>query len=316
MSSIAVTGVSGLLGSSLVFEMIKQGLNPLGLSHKKHLFHGVDFDIFCVDYANQEAIYELFRDAKIQTIIHCAAITNLNKCERDPDLAQRINVEITRNLVIAAARLDIHIIYISTDSVYKGDRGPWLESNAIFPANVYAKTKQRGEAIISEYAKGLVLRTNFFGKSLFSQGSLASWALSQLSTNTPFNGFSDVVFSPLYVNDLAKIILAIIKMRLTGIYNLGAQDSMTKYEFCCTLADFYLFNKNLITSISIDEFPSSVARPKNTALDSGKFQKDTNITLPSIQEGIEMMYSYDKDQYLEKLTSLFGIKGNEVLYAN
>jgi dTDP-4-dehydrorhamnose reductase len=148
-------------------------------------------------------------------ILHAAAITSNREVEADPETARQVNVDGTANLVNACEGTRIRFVYLSTDYVYKGDRGNYSETDPVEPFNAYAETKLAGEEIVRRVPNHLIIRASF-GASEFAYP----------------DAFSDKWSSKEYVDELAPGILKATRSPLTGILNMGGERrSMYEYAF-------------------------------------------------------------------------------------
>src|SRR5262249_12593143 len=160
---ILVTGAGGLLGANLVAELVRRGLNVTGTSARWLPRFGGAGLVFC-DLTSSEACRSLIENCRPATIIHCAALTNVDACEADPEGAWRLNVETSKYLAMLAVEQRAQFVHISTDSVFDGERGCYAEEDAAGPLNTYARTKLQGEIAVQKASPGsLVLRTNIYG---------------------------------------------------------------------------------------------------------------------------------------------------------
>ena len=199
-----------------------------------------------------------------------------------------INVEATRRLASQTTRSGWRFVYISTDSVFDGARGDYSEDDVPAPVNVYARSKLAGEqAALAEAPDALIIRTNFYGQNRGAKLSLAEWLLDRLSAGTPIDGFDDVIFSPLFVNDLASFILKLTLAGQTGLFHLGASDHCSKYDFAMKIACAFQRDTSLVTHSSIQSLGLAAKRPLNTSLDTRKASRALGCRLPAVDEGIQ-----------------------------
>ena len=113
-------------------------------------------------------------------IIHAAAFTNVDSCEKQKIKAKRINYQLTKNIANFCKKYSIKLIYISTDHLFSGEKKFSKENDKTDPINQYAITKRNGEKEILKSKKNLILRTNFFGKSLNNKTSFSDFVISNL----------------------------------------------------------------------------------------------------------------------------------------
>lgn len=283
-----VTGASGMLGNNLAYYF-REKYEVIGLynSHAVNIY-GVQTqraDIFFMDYFNK-----IVTDLNPDVLIHCVALTDVDRCEFDQQLADDLNVEATRTVVDNIKDRGTKLIYISSDSVYDGGRGNFTEEDQVSPQNYYGASKYKGELETLKIKNSLVFRTNFFGWNIQDKHSLGEWILHELSNGKPIQGFSDVFFSSIYTFDFAEIMDIAIDLDLTGVFNCGSSTSISKYEFAMRIAERFNLDKSLVKSISIDDFALKARRGKNLTLSVEKLTRATNHTPPSINESIEAFY--------------------------
>ncbi len=219
------------------------------------------------DVSDPSFMRRIMIDLRPAAVVHCAALTDVNACESRRDEAWQLHVDSTQIL----AEYNLKLVYISTDSVFDGRRGNYLEGDETNPLNHYAATKLAGEkAAAGDQAEAVILRTNIYGShSARHPGkSLAEWALGALEKQEEIRGFHDVYFNPLYTGQVAELVHeAVIGKRFpAGTYHAGSTQSISKYEFLCVLARCFGYDDTLIQSVSIDEMGFDAERPKNTVL--------------------------------------------------
>ncbi len=283
-----ITGVSGLLGNNLAYYF-RGKYKVLGL----YLTHPVSMEGIQTqkaDILSESSLREIVQDFDPGIIVHCASLANIDFCEGNRDLADRVNVSGTRSMVEAMKDDGTKLVYISSDSVYDGGKGNFLEADPVNPQNHYGLSKYRGELEALRESNSLILRTNLFGWNVQNKHSIAEWILSELTEGREVKGFSDVFFSSIYTFDLARVLDQAIELNLTGLFNCGSSTSLSKYEFAIRIAECFSLNKDLIKPISIDHHDFKAKRGKNLTLNIDKLENALGENLPSIQESIEAFY--------------------------
>lgn len=140
---IAVTGASGLLGACVLRSAIERGLDAAGLCNQ-HVLRDPALKICALDLTDHASTRKLLLDLRPDTIVHCAAATNVDWCEDHPAETDAINVRAVAVLAETAAAMNARLIYISTDSVFDGTKGGYAEADEPAPRNVYARSKLAG----------------------------------------------------------------------------------------------------------------------------------------------------------------------------
>jgi dTDP-4-dehydrorhamnose reductase len=239
---------------------------------------------YILDITDEKQVVDCFHDVKPSIVINCAANTNIDFLERNTPTAYSINGEGIRNLAVTCKRSDVRLVHISTDGIFDGISGNYTEEDKPNPINVYAKSKVIGEEnIMKNCLNHVIVRTNFYGnhpqgKSLFNN------ILSKLKNRERFTGFDDVIFSPLEVSNLSDLISDVTFSNYRGILNLSSNESISKYQFCCKMADVFGFDSNLIKKGSIDDAGFIAKRPKNTSLTNTKSKQFTKSKIMSLED--------------------------------
>jgi dTDP-4-dehydrorhamnose reductase len=239
---------------------------------------------YILDITDEKQVVDCFHDVKPSIVINCAANTNIDFLERNTPTAYSINGEGIRNLAVTCKRSDVRLVHISTDGIFDGISGNYTEEDKPNPINVYAKSKVIGEEnIMKNCLNHVIVRTNFYGnhpqgKSLFNN------ILSKLKNRERFTGFDDVIFSPLEVSNLSDLISDVTFSNYRGILNLSSNESISKYQFCCKMADVFGFDSNLIKKGSIEDAGFIAKRPKNTSLTNTKSKQFTKSKIMSLED--------------------------------
>lgn len=303
---ILVTGASGLLGANLVLAARARGCGVVGV-YQRHPIRFPEAMSVCADLTDSVAAYDLLSSLQPGWVVHCAAETAVDYCEEHSEEAWRINVEMSRNLAIAARRVGVRLLYISTDSVFDGETGCYSEEHATNPLNAYARSKLAGEAAVQQESwHSLTVRTNFYGWNAVGKLSLAEWALERLELQQRVPGFDDVVFTPILVNHLSEVLLDMMELELSGVYHVAGSQWCSKYEFAQALAEVFDLDKKLVHPISVDGSDLRATRPKNTALDTGKLSRALGRAMPDVRDGLKRMKELRDSGFVTRLKACSG----------
>ena len=245
-------------------------------------------DYFQGDLCNDDFIHTI-SSIDYDSIVHCAALVNLNTCETDYDLAEAIHVTASKNL--ALANPNATFLYISTDSIFNGEAIHRTEIDEVEPLNVYALTKYLGgKAVRENHAKAYDLRLNIYGFKEPLGASLFEWAYKSMSNNQPINGYDNVTFNPLYAGQIAEVVSNFITHQPEfGIYHLGCDKGLSKYEFVMKMADVFDLDKALITKFSANFDNSKINRPYHTTMNTNKLKTTFPYLDLSFESGFEML---------------------------
>lgn len=290
MARLLITGVSGLLGINLALEAVQKGFDVLGWTNS-HPLKNTPFQQEIVALENLENLPAALQNARPDAVIHCAAIANLDVAEQNPQLTDLVNAQAPGILAKATNNMGIPFVQISTDAVFDGSKGNYSEEDLPNPRNTYAKSKLAGEqAVRQAYAEALIARVVFYGWSISGKRSLAEFFFKNLSQGKRVNGFTDSIFSPLYVRDLADLLLEALSKNLNGTYHFFSKDSLSKYDFGLALAKRFCLDESLIIPVETAEGNLLTRRSLNLSANTTKLQNALGHELPGIPEGTEGLY--------------------------
>lgn len=281
---VLITGASGMLGSSLI-ETLRGRLDVIGLSRHRPADARVGW--LEIDLAIPGQLATALEQALPDVVVHAAAMTNVDECERDPDLAMRVNQDCVGDIAAHCAARSAKLVYISTDAVFDGSgKTPYRETDEARPLNVYARAKLGGESLALEAPSSLVLRTNIFGWRHGRGGSLGEWILAGLREGRELTTFKDVYFSPIAAVLFAGVISSCIECDLRGLFHAGGAESISKHEFAMKIAEQCGLPVQGLRPISVDEKPLTAPRPKYMSLDSSKLATRLRTELPTVSSSI------------------------------
>ena len=290
--NILVTGANGQLGNEM--RIVSKN------SSDRYIFTDVEE----LDICDKKAIVDIVKNEKIQVIVNCAAYTNVDKAEEEPESAEKLNATAVGNLVQACKDYDATLIHISTDYVFGGNEGntPKTEEEPTNPTGAYGRSKLHGEQAIEKAGcKHIIIRTAWlyseFGNNFVK--TMRKLTAERDSLKVVF----DQVGTPTYALDLANVIAIIInKLKnangkqpiANGIYHFSNEGVTSWYDFTkeiCELSG----NKCDIQPCHSNEFPSKVKRPSYSVLDKTRIKKDLDITIPywkdSLKDCLDKLYA-------------------------
>ena len=268
---ILILGSDGILGSYLAKYLKSNSFEVIEVNRKNYFSK--------IKNIKKKSFF------KIDTIINCVAMTNVDECEKDVESAFKSNAYFIKNFSQEINIKSIHLINISTDQVYSG-KGPHIEKN-IKPINVYGVTKLLGE----EYANNFLttnLRINYIAKSTREKKqSFTDWLFFSLKKGKNITLFDDIIFNPLYVDDICKALGKVIVNPIYGTFNLGSRDYMSKADFGI------MFAKELglsTRSVKLDSYLNNkvlTRRPRDMSMDVRLFEKTFKQNLPYLIDAIK-----------------------------
>lgn len=243
-----------------------------------------------LDITDLEAVRRIVAAEGVDAVINCAAYTNVDKAESDPELAERLNADAPENLAVAMKEVSGVLVHISTDYVFGGDpyNTPCREEQRGTPTGVYGVTKLHGEEKIGAVGgKSIIIRTAWlyseFGKNF------CKTMMALTSTKDQLKVVFDQVGTPTYAGDLAEAILTVLSevspsdgasQEKWGIYHYSNEGVCSWYDFAKMIAEYSGNTACKIYPCHSDEFPSPVTRPAYSVLDKTKIKETFGVDVP------------------------------------
>lgn len=291
---ILVTGAGGLLGSALIGKLNERGYETLSLynTHKPKFGTPVKLDLS----TNMQKIFNAVYKMKPQIIVHIAALTNVDECERNPDIAWRVNAQSTLVLAKVSRKINARLIYISTDYVFDGKKGSYEENDLTNPINIYGATKLIGEYFVKTYSDNWVIfRTStIFGWGYGTKRNFGMWVIENLLNNSKIRALNDIYSSPTLNTNLADVIIEAIELDdVTGLYHVSGISRVSRYDWALEIAK-NLGKEYLVEAIDSSQIVWLAKRPKDSSLNVEKASKYFKTKLLSISESVIEFIKYGK----------------------
>ncbi|MGH2531134.1 MAG: dTDP-4-dehydrorhamnose reductase [Thermomicrobiales bacterium] len=262
---VVVTGAGGQLGSALRRALTISGAAVIGTGARPAV--GVDR---VVDVTNADDVRRAFAAEQPDAVIHAAAYTDVDGCERDPDRAMAVNADGARHVAEAARAAGAYLIAVSTDFVFPGDGGaPYAEDAPTGPISAYGRGKLAGEqAVLAADLGFAVARTAWLyggaGKHF------PRTVLTVLRDRGGMEVVTDEAGNPTLADDLADALVALLDRRGSGIFHLVNEGRVTRYDFARAVATAAGLAPDLVQPVTTAEFlakyPLPAKRPADSAL--------------------------------------------------
>ena len=256
---VLVTGANGMLGQDLcpVLENIGCFVIP------------TDYDT--LDITNKEQVEETIARIHPDLIIHCAAYTNVDKAEEEEDKAQLINGIGTKNVAIAASKIDATMVYISTDYVFDGDNTvPYKTTDKTAPLGAYGRTKHYGEVAVQKYVKKFYIARTSWLYGIYGKNFVET--MLSLADKPELKVVDDQRGCPTWTMELVQGILKLLN-KPYGIYHVCGSGETTWYNFAKEIFNLANLKVNL-QPCTTDEFPRPAKRPKYSVMENDNITRD------------------------------------------
>ena len=248
-----------------------------------------DVTPLALDLADEKAIEDAVEKIQPGVIIHAAAWTHIDECEKDPERAFHINATATEILAELTSRLGCRLVFVSSDMVFDGETGDYKEDDDTRPINIYGKTKLMGEKFIRSVCQNYVIARSalIYGHPMTNAGSFSETMLQTLRRGKIMPLFTDQFRTPILVQNLAQALLEIAGMTVTGTIHLGGGQRVDRYTFGRRLAVLNRFSEAQCRAVSMADIPLAAPRPRDVSLNIHKANRLLKTKLLGYFKGLE-----------------------------
>jgi dTDP-4-dehydrorhamnose reductase len=258
---IAITGASGLMGWPL-YSRLKEKFEVIGAFH-----HSPKPGLVFLDLLKPKQVNAFVQQFQPDVLFHLAALTDVDRCEREPLAAKAVHVEGTKNVVQAVQKQDCRLVYFSTDFVFDGKKGNYSENDSTHPINVYGSTKLEGEKIVQSLDNRVIVRTTTPYSSQLGSKKFVGTVIERLSKGESVSAFSDLIRSPTLVENISDCMESLLLKKFTGILNVAGSTSLSMLEAALEVARVFSFDPSLVRESLSSSVRLDAPRPLNTSLD-------------------------------------------------
>jgi len=296
MERLIITGVNGLLGQK-VSELAVSNFSVLGVDiHDTPFQDKINFEYRRIDITDRKSVKDLILNYYPSYIINTAAFTNVDGCENQKELCWRVNVEAVDHLVYAARKIGSRIVHISTDYVFDGKNGPYVETDKCEPLGYYGKSKLASENVLhaSDMEYAIVRTMVLYGIGRNVRPNFVTWLISQLKQRKNVTIVTDQFGSPTLVDELAAAILKIIQLNKWDIFHVSGSEIIDRYHFALKVADVFNLDKKLIKPITTAELNQPANRPLKSGFIIDKAENELVVQLSNVEDGLKKFKKHYK----------------------
>jgi dTDP-4-dehydrorhamnose reductase len=284
-----ITGSAGLVASQVTKDLTNQNHIVYSCYNNSKPDSGIPKKLDLLEPIN---IKKIIDETAPDVIIHLAAMTNVDLCESQKDLATKINANATETLAREAAKKNIFFIYVSTDYVFDGKKGMKKEDDIPNPLGEYGKSKLAGEIALNNLASSwCIARTSTpFGVHKIKK-SFPLWVKENLESKKEIPVLTDQFTSPTYVPNLSKMLIEIATRQITGIIHVAGATRISRFQLAEMIADKLNLDKTLLKPTKLEEMNWKAPRPKDSSLDVSLANEILYEKPQTIQKGLELFLS-------------------------
>jgi len=276
---VLIIGASGQVGGALASLCVRRRLEVYGTSRRGQGF-------LYLDLADPASVTAAFGNAAPGLVFLCSAMTNVDNCEREPELARRVNAEGPALVAEECRKAGAKLVYFSTEYVFDGASGPYGEEDPPCPVSVYGRTKLEGERAVLALPGALVLRTTV----VYSHNPASKNFIMQLVSNSRSGSKmrvpSDQFSTPTYAPELASAALDLAGTDAAGVYNVTGPDWLSRYDFALRACAAFGFDPAFLEPRSTSELGQIAARPLKAGLKTEKLAAKLGRRLPPAEESL------------------------------
>jgi len=270
--NVLITGAGGFVAGNISTQA-GEGVTFHGLEKVPADLAGDNLIWHVLDLQDSDALGEIFSTAQPEVVIHTAALSDIDYCQAHQEDAERVNVGITRTLVNLCAGVSGRMIYFSSDSIFDGRKGKYVEENLPEPLHFYGQTKVQGERIVQQGCDDwVIIRPSLVvGLPVLEAGNSFLWRMiKELKQGRTVAFPKQEIRSPLDVITLSRAVLELVGNNYRGILHLSGNDTMSRFEMAQRIVD------------KLGYPPESVI-DKKPVVDSGRAQRPRDVSLTNVR---------------------------------
>jgi len=287
-TTIAIIGAGSRTAKALTSLLLEETNAEL------HLFTSRTFvnteprvHVYSLDVLDRNALKEPLLSILPDIVINTAAMTNVDACETDRGQAWAVNVTLVEHLARVCRVIDARLIHFSTDYVFDGTKGPYVETDVPRPISYYGKSKLAGENVcLGAGIPATIIRTNVVYGGESTTPDFVKWLLTAIEKGGTATVVNDQFSNPTLVDDLVLATLRIITKNRTGIYHVGGADYISRFEFALRIADVFKVVDPKIEPITTESLKQAAKRPLRGGLVTLKAEADLGLKFAGVGSGL------------------------------
>jgi dTDP-4-dehydrorhamnose reductase len=284
---LLVTGGSGFVGGHVLAAGLAAHWSVVNLDLAEAApVDRVEFR--ACNIVHEDETLELVASISPDAVIHCAAIGDVDKSERDPDLAWRVNVDGTANIARACAHGSARLVFVSTSTIFDGASGRYSEEDPPNPINVYGRTKVAAEhAVRVLHPSSLITRISMaYGYPRTGGASFLTRVEETLLAGEPTSQPADEFRTPTDVVTLAEALVELAGMDTPGVLNIGPRERISRHDFAVKIARRLGADPALVQDRQGKSLPGRAPRPKDVSFNTDRAHELLHIRLLGPDDGL------------------------------
>jgi dTDP-4-dehydrorhamnose reductase len=283
-----ITGSTGLIGSQIIQDL-KDNYTVYSCYKNSEPKEGIPIKLDLID---TNEIKKTITQIKPNVIIHLAAMTNVDLCESEQDMAMKINAHATEVIAKQAAKLNSFLVYVSTDYVFDGKTGMKKENDTPNPLGFYGKSKLAGELALNQMSSAYAIARTSTPFGLHeTKKSFPLWVKENLESKKEISILTDQFTSPTYVPNLSKMIIEIATRQIVGLIHVAGASRVSRYQLAEMVAERFNLDKKLLKPTKLSEMTWNAPRPQDSSLDVSYASEILQEKPQKIDQGLKLFFS-------------------------
>jgi len=289
ITKILVTGAAGLIGTQVVKDLLDNNTQVYSCYNNTKPELGI---ITHLDLTKEEDIVNVMNHVKPDIIIHLGAMTDVELCETEKELASKINTNATEILALESEKQNAFFVYMSTDYVFDGKAGMKKEEDEPNPINFYGKSKLDGEKVFKKITTpNIIVRTSTPFGMHSKKISFPIWIKKNLELKKEMSVLIDQYTSPSYIPNISKMIIEIVERKITGIIHLAGDTKISRYDFAIHIAKAINMNQQFLKPTKMMQMNWKAQRPIDSSLDVTKAKKILEHKPEKIEKSLKLFFN-------------------------
>ena len=289
IKKILVTGSAGLIGTQIVKDLLDNHKQVYSCYNKTKPELGI---ITHLDLTKKDDIVNTMNKIKPDVVIHLGAMTDVELCETETELAKKINTDATEILALESEKYNTFFVYMSTDYVFDGKVGMKKENDEPNPINFYGKSKLDGERVFKKITTpNIIVRTSTPFGIHSKKISFPIWVKKNLELEKEISVVVNQYTSPSYVPNISKMIIEIMERKITGIIHLAGATKISRYDFAVQISKIINANKQFLKLIKMDQMDWKAQRPADSSLSVSKANKILKNKPEKIEDSLKLLFN-------------------------
>ena len=289
VKKILVTGSAGLIGTQIIKDLLDNHIQVYSCYNKTKPELGI---ITHLDLTKKDDIVNTMNRIKPDVVIHLGAMTDVELCETETELAKKINTDATEILALESEKHNTFFVYMSTDYVFDGKVGMKKENDKTNPINFYGKSKLDGERVFKKITTpNIIVRTSTPFGIHSKKMSFPIWVKKNLELEKEISVVVNQYTSPSYVPNISKMIIEIMERKITGIIHLAGATKISRYDFAVQISKIINVNKQFLKLTKMDQMDWKAQRPADSSLSVSKANKILKNKPEKIEDSLKLLFN-------------------------